>query len=187
MLYHVAATSLPAGQVLRPYAVARDYVVPLRLVEEALSVGSRAVLQLLAGVTWKHVLQHGRYPVEMVVLEAIFERVRMRTAPDLPSRYDAVFAWGTMDLATRYRTEYSPSGVIHRCALVAGTRVERGGALIVEASEVANLMHPQAEDLQWVEDRAAQYWLGRRPMAFPEVLVHGTVVVGGIADGSAEG
>jgi hypothetical protein len=37
-----------------------------------------------------------------------------------------------------------------------------------------------------MEERARRYWLGHEPMAFPELLVHGTVVVRGIVDGSVE-
>jgi hypothetical protein len=122
----------------------------------------------------------------MVLLEAAFEQARMRTAPRLPSRLDAVYTWRNLGLAERFRAEYRPTGVVHRCALVAGTSLERDGALVVEAFEVTDLVAPSDEDLRRVEVRAARYWRGREPMALPELLVHGTVVVESVVGGGDE-
>jgi hypothetical protein len=182
-LFHVAARALPAGRALRPYAVARDYPALVRLAREALDAGPDAVRLLLAGEAWGRLLGQGGHQAEMVLLEAAFERARVRTAPWSPSRLDAVYAWGTFSLADRFRAEYRPTGIIHRCVLVAGTTVERDGALVVEAFEVANLASPSGEDLRRLETRAARYWRAQAPMALPELLVHGTVVVGAVVEG----
>jgi hypothetical protein len=185
-LFHVAARALPVGEALRPYAVAQEYAALLRLAERALEVGPKAVGHLLAGDSWRSLVQEGGYQAEMVLMEAIFERVRGRIAPRAPSRLEAVYAWGNLALARRFRATYRRDGIIHRCALVAGTAVERDGALVVEAFEAADLGYPSADDLRRVEERAVRYWEARAPMAFPELVVRGTVVVEAIVDADEE-
>ena len=187
-LFHVAARAIPAGRTLRPYAVARPYPALLRLADHALGAGPDAVRRLLASEAWERRLGQGggAYRAEMLLLEAIFERARLRAAPRRPSRLGAVFAWGSLALAARYRAAYRPDGVIHRCALVAGTTVERDAALVVEAFEVADLANPSEVDLQRVAERAVRYWRAEAPLALPEVLVRGTVVVEAAVEAGGE-
>ena len=166
--------------MLRPYAIARDHGDLLRHAVQAIGEGPEAVANLLAGTAWNRLTASGDSRAGMVLLEAAFERVRMRIAPDLPSRFEVVFAWSTMADAIHYHDAYQPSGVILRCTLVAGRSVERDGALVVEAFEEANLAQPQATDLPRAEEHAIRYWRGQAPMAHPEVLVEGTVLVEGI-------
>lgn len=183
-LFHVAADVLPAGIVLRSYALAQKHRTLIGLVARAAGDGPTAVCDLQAGSEWTALRQREDQRAEMILLEALFERTRSRLAPRLPSRLDAVFAWANLAVATRYRAEYLPCGVIHRCFLAAGTAIERDGALLVEAFETANLRHPRAIDLQLVENRAARYWLAREPMALPEVLVLGRVLIEAVVEPS---
>jgi hypothetical protein len=113
----------------------------------------------------------------MVLLEAIFERVRCHVQPEAPSRLEVVFTWSTRSLAERFCAEYCPGAVIHRCALIEGMAVERDGALVVAAFDAFDQLGPLAGRLRRVEERAEQYWRGQVPMAFPEVLVRGIVRV----------
>ena len=180
MLFHVTDLALPEGTKLRPYAIAQDHRDLLWQVVQAIDEGPDAVATLMAGAAWTRLGSLGESRAGMVLLEATFEWVRMRIAPDLPSRFSAVFAWSTIPDAVRYRDVYQPSGVIHCCSLIAGRSVERDGTLVVDAFEAANLSKPQASDLSRVEERAISYWRGQAPMAQPEILVEGTVVVEGI-------
>ena len=182
-LFHVAAGPIPAGEVLKPYAVAREYAALVRLAGAALAGGPAAVRRLLAGEAWGGLLRQGDYRAEMVLLEAIFERARLGAAPALPSRLEAVYVWSSLALARRYRAKYRPRGVIHRCALVEGTTVERDGALVVAAFEAADLARPSAADLQRVMERAERYWRADEPMDFPELLVRGAVAVAAVVEG----
>ena len=177
MLLHVSDMALPVGTELRPYAIAQNHRELLRLAVRAIDKGPDAVVDLLAGAAWSHLVTLGDYLAGMVLLEAVFERVRLQIAPDLPSRFGVVFAWGTLADAVRYRDAYLPAGVIHRCAVVAGRSVERDGSLVVRAFEEANFAHPQATGRSRADEHAVRYWRGQVPMAHPEVLVEGTVVV----------
>ena len=185
-LFHVAAGVLPVGLVLRPNAFAREYRALIAQAEQAANVGTAAVRDLLASAEWNDSQQQGDHRIRMILLEALFERTRVRIDPRLPSRIDAVFAWGSLALARRYRAEYHPSGVIHRCSLSAGTAIKRDGALVVAAFETADLAHPRVRDLRLVEERAEHYWLAQAPMALPEVLAHGHVVIETVVDVSQE-
>ena len=176
-LYHVAASPIPVGKVLLPYAIGRERAAVLQLVVSALGRGSDALARLLAGDAWERLRGEGEYVAEMVLLEALFEQVRVALVPRASSRLGAVFAWGSLDLARRYRTEYQPGGVILRCVLAVGSADERDGALLVEAFETADLAAPRPQDLRRVEGLAVRYWAGRAPMAFPELLVRGRVRV----------
>jgi hypothetical protein len=186
LLFHVAGCALTAGSILRPYAVAHDDPAIVRLAQDALDDGPDAVQRLFASDSWSRLLGQGGHRAEMVLLEAAFERVRVRTAPRSPSRLDAVYAWGTRDLAERFRAKYRPAGVIHRCVLVDGTTSERDGALIVAAFEATNLAAPSGKDLQQLEAQATRYWRAQSPMEMPELLVHGTVVIESVVERDAE-
>lgn len=179
-LYHIAANPIPVGKVLLPYAVGRERAAVLQLAASALWEGSDALARLLAGEAWQRLRGEDGYVAEMVLLEALFERVRVALVPRSPSRLGAVFAWESLDLARRYRTEYQPGGVILRCVLAAGTAEEHDGAILVEAFETADLADPRPQDLRRVEGLAVRYWAGRAPMAFPELLVRGRVRVEGV-------
>ncbi len=179
-LYHVAAWPLPVGNVLLPYAVGRARATVLQQAIRALGEGSDALALLLASDAWEHLRGDGALTAEMVLLEALFERVRVALVPRSLSRLGAVFTWESLDLARRYRTEFQPDGVILRCVLAAGTAEERDGAVVVEAFETADLADPRPRDLRRVERLAARYWAAQAPMAFPELLVRGRVRVAGV-------
>lgn len=180
VLFHVSALALPAGTVLRPYAIAHDHRDLIWQAVRAIDEGPHAVTALLGGTAWNRLVSDEEFRAGMVLLEAAFERVRRRIAPALPSRLGVVFAWSTLADAVGYRDVYQPAGIIHSCILVAGRRVERDGTLVVGAFETANLAQPRATDLPRAEEHAVRYWGGQAPMAHPEVLVEGTVVVADI-------
>lgn len=177
VVFHVAAMPIEIGQAIRPYAITPESLVRLGLRHDTPTAGLDADRDLIDAALRFDGILAGVYGGAMVLLEAIFERVRLLTAPALPGRLGAVFGWSTPVLAKRYLTGYQPGGIIHRCRIVSGNRMERDGALVVEAFELANLANPEPGDLRLVEERAERYWLGRAPMAFPELIVHGTVVV----------
>jgi hypothetical protein len=177
LLFHVGAHPIPVGQILRPYALAREHHSLLRQSWSALADGFEAVEHLLDGVLRNVPSTPGRYRPEMVLLEAIFERVRRNVRPEAPSRLEVVFTWGTRSVAERFCAEYYPGAVIHRCTLVEGMAVERGGALVVAAFEAFDQPGPLAGRLRGVEERAEQYWRAQEPMGFPELLVRGIVRV----------
>jgi hypothetical protein len=184
VLFHVTDRTLPKGTVLRPYAIAQDNRDPLDQAVQVIDEGSEAVATLLAGATGSRLISSGESQAGMLFLEAAFERVRLRIAPDLPSRLGVVFAWNTLADAVHYRDAYQRFGVVHRCAMVAGRSVERDGSLVVDAFEEANLAQPQLADLPRAEERAIRYWRGQVPKAHPEVLVEGTMLVEGIVAAS---
>ena len=110
----------------------------------------------------------------------------MLTAPGLPSRLEAVYVRGSIALARRHRLADRPTIVIHHCALVDGTTVERDGALVVEAFETADLTNPTADDQRRVAERSERYWWAEGPMDLLEILVHGTVVVETVVQAGAD-
>jgi hypothetical protein len=179
-LYHVTASPIPAGRVLRPYAIGREHATVIQQAVNALREGAEALALLLAGDAWEHLRREGDRVAEMILLEALFERVRVAVAPRSLSRLNAVFAWRRLGLARRYRAEYRPGGVVLRCVLDTGTAEERDGAVVVGAFETADLADPRPRDLRRVEALARRYWAGRAPMAFPELLVRGRVRVEGV-------
>jgi hypothetical protein len=176
-LFHVGATALPIGQVLRPYAIAEEHAALLRQAARALAEGPAAVDRILSGPEWTSLRGQPGQPAPMVLLEATFEHVRARIAPSFPSRLDAVFAWRSLGLARRFCLAHRRGGVIHRCEVVEGFAVERDGAFVVEAFETTDLTNPSPADLRLVEDLASRYWQGNGPMTFPEMLICGSVAV----------
>lgn len=185
-LYHVAARPIPAGQALRPYALGRDRAAVLRLAARALGEGQEGLGLLLARPEWERLREEGGQRAEMVLLEAIFERARVSVAPSSPSRLGAVFAWASLALAERYRAEYRPGAVIHRCVLEAGTVEERDAALLVEAFETTNLGDPRPRDLRRAEGLAVRYWTAAEPMELPELLGSARVRVDGLVAGEGD-
>ena len=181
-LFHVGIRGLAVGEILRPYAIGDECGALIWRVVRALDGGVDAIREILAGTDGSWPRGPEGCPPEMVLLEAVFERVRTRVAPESPNRLDAVFAWRGLPLARRFRDQYAPDRVVYRCVVVAGTAIERDGGLVVEAYESADLAQPSAEHLRRVEERAARYWRPVPPLAFPEMLVHGTVAVEAVVD-----
>lgn len=179
-VFHVSPHPLPAGCVLRPYAIAVSSRAQLHSAVHARASGMETVVRLVRSDQWRGAGSNERYAVQMVVLEAAFEWVRLRVAPSLPSRLATVFAWDTIVQARSFRDTYLAEGVIHSCSMLAGRRIRRDGALVVEAYGAADLAYPSLEDLLRLEELAARYWREGDPLQLPEVLVQGTVVVDAI-------
>ena len=177
VVYHVGATMIGVGQVIRPYVMGPDTLARQALTRAILLGGPEAARHLPDAAWHVNEIDEGFYSGGMIVLEAVFEWVRLHKAPALPGRLGAVFGWRTPLQARRYRTEYCPGGVIHLCKIMSGHAMERDGALVVEAYEAANLANPRTDALHLVQDHALRYWRGQPPFVFPELIVHGTVVV----------
>src|SRR5215218_4258939 len=103
VLFRVTHMVLPAGTMLRPYAIAQNHSDLLRPAPQEIAEGSEAVAAPPAGATWAQLVSEGESRAGMVLLEAAFERVRRRIAPDLPSRLAVVFTWSKLADAVRYR------------------------------------------------------------------------------------
>jgi hypothetical protein len=111
--------------------------------------------------------------VQQVLLEALFERVRERVAPDRPSRLACAFAWLNIEWARWFRDTYILDGHLYRCSWQDGTILVRDAAWLIDN----DLSGPTDEVVRRIEPRAEQYWLGDDPAQIPEVLIHGTAVV----------
>jgi hypothetical protein len=114
----------------------------------------------------------------MVVLEAIFEHTRKKFASYLPSRLDCVFVWPTLELAKKFREQYMPEGVIHRCCIMQGEAVELDGGLLPPGINLSDLS-PEvfAAGLQATQLRAEKYWDAQEAPHLSELLVVGNVEV----------
>jgi hypothetical protein len=149
-----------------------------------IEAGSTALIQHLSAPEWQHVnLDDKRSGLEsdvlkmMVVLEAIFEHARAKFAAHLPSRLDCVFVWPTLILAKKFRQQYIPVGVIHRCR-VRGETVERDGSLLPPGIDLSDLSPETfSAEFRATQVRAENYWTAREPPELPELLVKGIVEV----------
>ena len=83
-LFHVSAQALAVGQRLRSYTISTDHVALIRLAGEALNGGPEAIRCLLTSDAFARLQGQGGYQVEMVLLEAAFERVRGATPRSSP-------------------------------------------------------------------------------------------------------
>jgi hypothetical protein len=173
-LFHVSSRPIGAGQHLRPYHMRRRYGSLLVAANDALTRGADAAARLLASAEWVRLAARREYIPEFVLLETVFERSRAEIAPMLPSRLDAVFGWRTLELARQFRLRYRPDGAIYRCIAQGDAATERDGALVAAG---INLALPLADELRAVAERATRYWRGEEPMAMPEVLVAGALIV----------
>lgn len=146
--------------------------------------GSAALAQGLAVSEWQQMdFSENTVDLEsdvmkmMVVLEAIFEHTRKKLASHLPSRLDCVFVWPTWEAAKRFRQEYIPEGVIHRC-LLQGEAVELDGGLVPPGINLSDLSHEAfASEFRATQLRAQKYWLAQESPELPELLVAGNVEV----------
>jgi hypothetical protein len=172
--FHVGAGRIEPGAALHPYELVATHAEPFTLVRRALDRDPSARAALLTRTGRLRHRFRADPEMQLVILEAIFERVRARHAPTLSGRLDAVFLWPTLDLARDFRARFRPNGTIHRCRIVDGKPLTRDASLVVVGVDLAAVLDDEARR---VEQHAVRYWSSDTPIAYPEVLVHGTVVV----------
>lgn len=113
----------------------------------------------------------------MVVLESVFEHERQLITPELFSRLDAIFAWPTLEVAQRFKEEYIPKGVIHRCIVESGSMIEMCGDLLPPGIDLSNLNKEIfSEQLKQTAGRARTYWKQLNNPILPELLIKGRVL-----------
>jgi hypothetical protein len=173
-LFHVGDAAIPIGASLRPNRIgreARELVLRLAL---AIDGDRNARGELLTPEGWLRPKLRALPDTQLALIEAVFERVRQQVAPASPGRLDAIFLWPGLELANQFRSRYRPTGVVHRCALVAGEVRERDAALVAAGVDVSAVLDNEARR---VAERAAIYWRNPGQPDWPEVLAHGIVVV----------
>ena len=173
-LFHVGRGPIAPGQQLRPYELATKMAGTLDLVRRALVGEAPARSELLTADGHLRRQFSSNPEVGLVILEAIFERVRAEIAPGLPSRLESVFLWPTTELAFDFRRRFLPNGTVHRCRIETGTPLPRDATFVVAGVKLSAVLDQEARN---VEQRARSYWTTSEEIAYPEVLVRGTVVV----------
>jgi hypothetical protein len=178
-LYHVSEAPLDERLVLAKYDFGKREGQRLGLMRAALQAGPESVRALLFTDRWLKAAGDDTIKATNVLLELILELARLRVAPHLPSRWECVFALRSVEDARAYRQTYRPTAHIYRCELASGDLLTFDMQL---ASRGIDLAAPIADELRRLEERAGFYWRQVGPMAAPELLTTGTVVVRGVVD-----
>ena len=186
-VFHVGRQPLQPGVLLRRYYV-HQYIRSVTQIQRAIDEGPAALTRDLSAPEWGRLnVNQGELGLDsdvlkmMIVLEAIFEGARTRIAPSLPSRMDCVFTWSSLELARRFRSQYAPEGIIHRCRVLEGSAVELDGGLLPPGINLADLSPGALSDeLSSTRARAERYWNAGSSPDFPELLIVGSVEVVGL-------
>jgi hypothetical protein len=173
-LFHVSDTRIEPGQALRRYVIPEHLREALALVGKVLDGDGLARVALLADDGTLGTQFRGDPNVQLVLIEAVFERVRLEAAPQLPSRLESTFLWPTVGLADRFRERYRPRGIVHRCTLAEGMPVWRDASVVAVGVDLAASFD---DEIARLEGRARRYWSSDPPFDYSELLVRGTVVV----------
>ncbi|THD65867.1 hypothetical protein E7Z59_14905 [Robertkochia marina] len=103
--------------------------------------------------------------------------------PEFSSRLDSIFAWPTLEVAQRFKEDYIPNGVIHRCIVKTGTAIEMCGDLLPPGIDLSNPNERVFKlQLEQTTRRARTYWTQRNKAILPELLIEGTVLVVSVID-----
>ena len=184
--FRVDQRTIPPGARLRRYYM-HEYAPLIDEMESFIEGGSILLAEHLTASEWQQLdLSDRRTGLEsdvmkmMVVLETIFEYSRKKFASHLPSRLDCVFVWPTVELAKKFRQQYLPEGVIHRCILH-GQAVQLDGGLLPPGIRLTDLS-PEVFSAEFhaTQLRAEKYWTAQEEPNLPELLVVGDVEVAGI-------
>ena len=176
-LFHVSDRPIDPGQALRRYGLATDKSDVLAPAFRMLDGDSLARSMLLTRTGRLRRRFRSDPDMQLVLIEALFERTRVQVAPDLPSRLTSVFLWPTVELARDFRERYRPRGLIHRCLLTEGLALSRDASLVAARVDLAAVID---DEIQTIERRAVRYWTTDGAIDYPEILVQGTVVVAAI-------
>lgn len=186
-VFRVDHKAIPPGDRLRRYHM-HQYARLVAQLQSFIEAGSSSLARHLSAPEWQRIdLSERTIGLEsdvvkmLVVLEAIFEHTRKRSATNLPSRLDCVFAWPTLEVAREFREEYIPEGVIHRCCITEGEAVTLDGGLLPPGISLSDLS-PEvfSAEFQASQSRAEKYWLAQEPPTLSELLVVGNVEVVGV-------
>jgi hypothetical protein len=181
--FRVDHGALPPGTRVHRYYMHR-YSRLIDQMQSFVEAGSASLAQHLTASEWQQVdISDKTAGLEsdvmkmMVVLEAIFEHTRKSFASHLPSRLDCVFVWPTLEFAKKFRQQYLPEGVIHRC-LLHGEVVELDGGLLPPGINLSDLS-PEvfSAEFQAAQLRAEKYWVAQGSPSLSELLVVSNVEV----------
>ena len=181
--FRVDQRTIPSGTMLLRYYM-NQYAQLISQMQSLIEAGSSSLAQYLTAFEWQRFdLSNKTVGLEsemmkmMVVLEAIFEHARKKFASPLPSRLDCVFVWPTLELAKKFRQEYTPDSVIHRCT-IQGDAVELDGGLLPPGINLSDLS-PEvfSSEFQATQLRAEKYWTAQESPILSELLVVGNVEV----------
>ena len=182
--FRVDQRTIPSGNRLRKYYM-HQYACMIGQMQSLIEAGFASLVQYLNTSEWQQIsfsdktvsLESDSLKM-MVILEAIFEHAREKFAPHLPSRLNCVFVWPTLELAKKFREQYLPEGVIHRCCVMRGEAVEMDGGLLPPGINLSNLS-PEIfyAEFQAARLRAEKYWVAQELPNQAELLVVGDVEV----------
>jgi hypothetical protein len=183
--FRVDHETIPPGSKVRRYYL-HKYRRFIDQMQSFIEAGSTSLAQHLSTAEWQQLdLRDRQVNLEsdvvkmMVVLEAIFENARKKFASNLPSRLDCVFVWSTLELAKKFRQQYFPEGVIHRCKIL-GEAVELDGGLLPPGINLSDLsLEIFSVEFEATRLRAKQYWTAQEAPNLAELLVVGDVEVVG--------
>jgi hypothetical protein len=176
--FHVSASPLAAGTVLRPFTFFNNFRDEMRTMATALEVGPEAVRTIFLADYWlaarlRSALSVG-HKAASVLIETVFEHVRSQDYGDRPSRLVSAFAYPSLQTAERFRQQYRQQGVVLRCRLIDGEAFVGDMALSTPGLSVGRPMEPQVDALR---ERAHAYWQGVASPEWPEVLLKGRVEI----------
>jgi hypothetical protein len=184
IVFRVDHRTIPSGTRLRRYYL-HQYKQLIDQTQPFIEEGALSLSEHLKTPGWQQLdLSKELVGLEsevmkmMVVLEAIFEHNRKKLASHLPSRLDCAFVWPTLELAKKFREQFIPEGVIHRCCIMQGETVELDGSLLPPGIDLSDLS-PEifSAEFQAALLRAEKYWLAQESPKLPELLVVGNVEV----------
>jgi hypothetical protein len=171
--FHVAHGPLAPGTLLRPYSLAQERPETLTLVTGLLDGDAPARVALLTEVGRLRERYRTDPEMQLVFIEAVFERARLTVAPDLPSGFDSVYLWPTLTSTQTFRDRYRPRGVILRCTIEEGRPVSRDPSFVAIGMDLAGVVE---DEVRLIERRALAYWTTEPAADIAEILVRGRVI-----------
>lgn len=188
-VYRVDFKSLPVGEHLKTYYI-KEFSILINSIIRKIRSGKIELLNYLSSPEWQSLeLVSSSIKLDsetlkmMVVLESIFENERRLLNPKFSSRLDSIFAWPTIEVAQRFKKDYIPNGVIHRCIVKNGIAIKMCGELLPPGIDLHNLNEREfSRQLEETTLRARTYWKQLNKAILPELLIAGTVLVESIVD-----
>ena len=184
IVFRVDRRTIPSGTRLRRYYMHRHAHL-VSQIQSFIEAGSSSLARHLTASEWQQIdLRDKTVGLDsdvlkmMVVLESVFEHARKKLASHLPSRLDCVFVWPTLELAEKFRKQYVPEGLIHRCCIMQGEAIELDGGLLPPGINLSDLTPDVfSAEFQATQSRAEKYWFAQDAPYLSELLVVGNVEV----------
>lgn len=174
MFFRVDKPGIRLGEVKgpNPFRTANQGLV--QTMEAAMAIGPGAVQSLLLSDRWFSLRQGQTTCAPTILIEIVYEQVRIEIDPALPSRWDCHYLFDALTFARRFRDERRPGYAIYSCEC-------EGPALCFDMATVSkglsDLVHLSLE-LDQLRVRAITYWGGLVKPTFPEILATGRVTYG---------